>query len=94
MPVYVVAQLRFNDIERYRRYQSRFFDVFRSFPGGRLLVADGVPQHIEGNWNGDKIVIMSFDGEDRARQFLESPEYVEISVDRPGGRRCERRGIG
>jgi uncharacterized protein (DUF1330 family) len=85
MSVYVVAQLRFKDIERYRRYQSRFADVFKQFPGGRLMVADEAPRQLEGDWRADKIVIMAFDSEDQARRFLDSPQYAEISVDRQAG---------
>ena len=85
MPVYVVAQLRFKDIERYRRYQARFADVFKKFAGGRLLAADEAPGRLDGDWQADKIVIMSFDSEDQARCFLDSPQYDEISVDRRAG---------
>ena len=85
MPVYVVAQLRFKDVERYRRYQSRFADVFKKFPGGRLLAADEAPARLDGDWQADKIVIMSFDTEDQARRFLDSREYDEISIDRRAG---------
>ena len=97
MPVYVVAQLRFKNIELYRRYQSRFADVFRKFPGGRLLAADEAPTRMEGNWDADKLVIMAFDSEEQARQFLDSPEYAEISVDRRAGADTSAllvRGIG
>ena len=85
MPVYVVAQLRFTDVERYRRYQSRFADVFKKYPGGRLLAADEAPARLDGDWRADKIVIMAFDTEDQARRFLDSPEYDEISIDRRAG---------
>ena len=97
MPVYVVAQLRFKDVERYRRYQSRFADVFKKFPGGRLLAADEAPGRLDGDWQADKIVIMSFDSEDQARLFLDSPEYDEISVDRRAGAETSAllvRGLG
>lgn len=84
MPVYVVAQLRFKDVDRYRQYQARFASVFGRF-AGRLLAADEAPKRLEGDWDAQKIVIMSFESEDEARRFLDSPEYAEISVDRRAG---------
>jgi len=82
--VYVVAQLKFIDVARYRRYQHRFEEVFAR-SGGRLLVADEGPRPLEGAWPFDKIVIMAFDDEAAALAFLQSPEYREISTDRLAG---------
>ncbi len=57
--VYIIAQLKFTQRERYDRYQSRFFGVFRNFKG-KLLVADEHPVVLEGDWPRDKVVIMEF----------------------------------
>ena len=84
MSVYVIAQLKFTRRELYNRYQSRFAGVFVNFEG-KLLVADERPIVLEGNWQRDKVVIMEFPDENRARQFLESPEYQAIAVDRKAG---------
>jgi uncharacterized protein (DUF1330 family) len=84
MTVYVIAQLKFTDAERYRKYQARFFDVFKE-SGGRLLAADEKPVVLDGDWERDKIVVMSFADEARARGFLVSPGYREISKDRIAG---------
>ena len=82
--VYIIAQLKFTERERYDRYQSRFFDVFRNFRG-RLLVADEHPVVLEGEWPRDKVVIMEFPDAEAAREFQESPEYQAIAVDRKAG---------
>lgn len=84
MTVYVLAQLSFTDEEAYRRYQSRFRDVFRRFDG-RVLAADEQPKLLEGRWDGDKVVLLSFPDEEAARRFLESPEYQDIAQDRKAG---------
>ncbi|MCB1413764.1 MAG: DUF1330 domain-containing protein [Xanthobacteraceae bacterium] len=84
MTVYILAQLRFTDEAAYRRYQSRFFDVFRRFDG-RFLVADERPEVLEGDWDRDKVVLMSFPDAEAARRFHESPEYQAIAVDRKAG---------
>jgi uncharacterized protein (DUF1330 family) len=82
--VYLLAQLRFTNREAYNRYQARFMDVFSKF-NGRLLAADEAPLVLEGAWDREKAVLMSFPDEESARKFAESPEYQEISRDRWAG---------
>jgi uncharacterized protein (DUF1330 family) len=82
--VYAIAQLRFTDRAAYDRYQIRFMDVFRRYQG-TLLAADESPQLIEGEWDRDKVVLMSFADEAAFRIWSESPEYQEISKDRRSG---------
>lgn len=84
MSVYVIAQLKFTKEELYRRYQARFFDVFRQFKG-RLLAADEAPRVLEGEWLHDKIVVMEFPDQAEAERFIYSPAYEEISKDRIAG---------
>jgi uncharacterized protein (DUF1330 family) len=82
--VYAIAQLRFTDRAAYDRYQMRFMDVFRRFRG-TLLAADEHPQVVEGSWDREKVVLMSFPDQDEFRSWSESAEYQEISKDRDAG---------
>jgi uncharacterized protein (DUF1330 family) len=82
--VYAIAQLRFTDRAAYNRYQSKFLEVFRCHPG-TLLAADESPQVVEGQWDREKVVLMSFPDEAAFRGFVQSPEYREISKDRRAG---------
>ncbi|HWW49535.1 MAG TPA: DUF1330 domain-containing protein [Xanthobacteraceae bacterium] len=84
MPVMIIAQLRFRDIERYRKYQSQFSNVFGKF-NGKLLVADEKVQAIEGSDCPDKIVVLEFPDSESAEQFHNSLKYREISEDRKAG---------
>jgi uncharacterized protein (DUF1330 family) len=84
MTVYVIVQLKMTDRAAYDRYQARFFDVFRKF-NGRLLSADESPSVVEGDWNRDKLVLMSFPDEAAYHAWADSPEYLEISKDRKAG---------
>ncbi len=84
MAVYIVAQLRFRDRAAYERYQAAFMGIFRGFKG-TLLAADEHPGLLEGEWSGEKVVIISFPDEPSAREFIESPEYQRIAVDRKRG---------
>jgi uncharacterized protein (DUF1330 family) len=84
VPVYAIAQLRFTDRAAYDRYQARFMEVFRRHPG-TLLAADEAPQVIEGRWDREKVVLMSFPDEAAFRGWAQSPEYQDISRDRGAG---------
>jgi uncharacterized protein (DUF1330 family) len=82
--VYAIAQLRFTDRAAYDRYQARFMEVFRRHPG-TLLAADEAPDVIEGKWDREKLVLMSFPDEAAFRGWAQSPEYQDISKDRRTG---------
>ena len=58
--------------------------MFKKFQG-RLLSADENPAVIEGAWDRDKLVLMSFPDEAAFRAWADSPEYLEISRDRKAG---------
>ena len=84
MAVYVVAQITITDRAAYDRYQSRFMDVFKRFEG-KLLAADESPSVVEGRWDRQKIILMSFPNEPAFRTWMQSPVYQEISKDRLAG---------
>jgi uncharacterized protein (DUF1330 family) len=84
MSVYVVAQLRFTNVSRYRLYQSRFAEVFAA-SGGRLLAADAAPTVLEGTWQTDKVVNMEFGSTAAAQSFFASPAHQAIAEDRHAG---------
>ena len=84
MTVYAIAQLKFTDRAAYDRYQARFMEVFRRHPG-TLLAADERPEVIEGEWDREKVVLMSFPNEAAFRGWAQSPEYQDISKDRLAG---------
>ena len=92
MTVYVIVQLKMTDRAAYDRYQARFFGVFKQF-NGRLLAADESPDVLEGSWDRDKVVLMSFPDEAAYRAWANSPEYQEISKD-PQSRRRRHRAAG
>lgn len=84
MAVFVIAQLKIHDRGSYDRYQARFLDVFGRYQG-RLLAADEKPRCIEGTWQHEKIVLMSFPDEAAFEAWSESDEYQQIAQDRKAG---------
>ena len=84
MTVFTIAQLKFTDIDAYRRYQQAFAAVFAKFKG-TVIAADERPRVLEGEWPRDKVVILSFPDEAEAQRFSMSPEYQAIAKDRQAG---------
>ncbi|HEY8559600.1 MAG TPA: DUF1330 domain-containing protein [Pyrinomonadaceae bacterium] len=84
MSVYVIAQISITDRAAYERYQARFFDVFRKFEG-ELLAADEAPEIVEGEWTGEKVVLMKFPDKVSFERWAYSPAYREIAKDRQAG---------
>jgi uncharacterized protein (DUF1330 family) len=82
--VYAIATLKFTDREVYNRYQAAFMEIFQRY-SGTLLAADEAPQVIEGDWDRDKVVLMSFPDEVAFREWAESPDYQRMSEDRRAG---------
>ena len=84
MSVYAVVQLTIIDREAYGRYQARFMDIFRRYKG-TLLASDEHPRVLEGKWDREKVVLISFPDESAFRDWALSPEYQEIAKDRKAG---------
>jgi uncharacterized protein (DUF1330 family) len=84
MTVYAVAQITITDRAAYNRYQAHFMEVFSRFQG-TLLAADEAPQVLEGVWQHQKIIMMSFPDEAAFHAWMRTPAYQEISKDRLAG---------
>jgi uncharacterized protein (DUF1330 family) len=84
MAVYIIAQLKFTDRAAYDRYLAQFMSVFAKY-NGKLLASDEYPVVVEGAWDGEKVVLMSFPDEVSYRTWAESPFYREIAPDRTAG---------
>ncbi|MGA8073208.1 MAG: DUF1330 domain-containing protein [Candidatus Acidiferrales bacterium] len=84
MTVYAIAQLTITDRTAYNRYQSRFMSVMNRY-NGRVLAADEHPQVVEGSWDREKLVLLSFPDEAAFHEWADSPDYQEIAKDRKAG---------
>jgi uncharacterized protein (DUF1330 family) len=84
MSVYAIAQLTITDRTAYDRYQAKFMGVMRRFKG-QVLAADEGPQVVEGKWDREKVVLLSFPDEASFWEWARSPDYQEIARDRYAG---------
>ena len=79
--VYVIVQLKIHDRARYDKYAEALVPVLRQY-GGEALVADDQPRVLEGEWDGDRVVMLRFADRDAFRTWATSPEYQAIVGDR------------
>jgi uncharacterized protein (DUF1330 family) len=79
--VYALAQLTIRDRVRYQRYAAAFVPVLTRY-GGRLRAADDHPDVTEGQWDGDKVILLAFPDRETFMTWLTSPEYRQIARDR------------
>ena len=84
MAVYAIAQLTITDRTAYNRYQSRFMEVMSRYKGC-VLAADENPKVIEGQWDREKLVLLSFPDEAAFQEWADSSAYQEIAKDRKAG---------
>lgn len=84
MSVYVIVQLNVHDRERYDKYSAALLPILAQF-GGSVVVADDAPRVIEGEWTGNRVVVLRFPDRDAFRAWGSSPEYAAIVGDRHAG---------
>jgi uncharacterized protein (DUF1330 family) len=75
MVAYVIADIEITDAKRFEEYRKAVPASIAQY-GGRYLVRGGAISPLEGDWNPARIVILEFPDAQRAKQWLESPEYA------------------
>jgi uncharacterized protein (DUF1330 family) len=78
MSVYVIVQLTVHDRNRYDVYADALVATMTPH-GGKVLVADDAPRVLEGEWSGNRVVMLD---RDAFRAWAGSPEYQAIVGDR------------
>jgi uncharacterized protein (DUF1330 family) len=90
--VYVIVQLKTTDRTAYDRYQVRFSTCSKKL-NARLLSADETPAMLEGVWDRDKLILMSFADEARL-SHVGGLAGISGDFERPRSRRTRRRAFG
>jgi uncharacterized protein (DUF1330 family) len=74
MSAYVIVDIEVTEPVRYESYKAMAPASIGRY-GGRYIARGGRTEILEGDWSPRRVVILEFDSVDRARQWLESPEY-------------------
>ena len=76
MPAYVIVEVSIRDAAVYERYKELAPASIAAY-GGRYMARGGHSEALEGQWDPCRVVILEFESVERARTWLESPEYKE-----------------
>ena len=74
MPAYVIVDITVTDPAGYEEYKKLAPPAVEAY-GGKYLARGGKVQTLEGDWSPTRLVILEFESAERAKQWLESPEY-------------------
>ena len=76
MSAYIIVEIEITDpvgYEEYKRLAGPTVELY----GGKYIVRGGVCETLEGDWKPKRIVILQFQTMDRAKAWLNCPEYAE-----------------
>lgn len=87
LPVYMLANLVVEDVDRYRQYEKGFFPILKKH-GGSFVTFDDVIETFEGDAPPPgRLVIFRFPSETAARAWYADPDYQALSEHRRAGTR-------
>jgi uncharacterized protein (DUF1330 family) len=75
MVAYVIADIDVTDAALFEQYRRLVPQTIAAY-GGRYLVRGGAIEPLEGDWRPSRIVVLEFESAERARQWIDSPEYA------------------
>ena len=74
MPAYVIVDIKVTDPVGYEEYKKLAPPIVAAF-GGKYLARGGKTETLEGDWSPNRLVILEFESAERAKAWLNSPEY-------------------
>ena len=77
MTAYLIYDIDVKDPEAYKEYVALAPATVEKY-GGKYLARGGRTEQFEGDWMPKRLVILQFESLERARQWLDSPEYAPI----------------
>ncbi len=81
LPVYLVAQIRIDDRETYRKYEVGFGEIFQKYAGESVAFTEN-PDIIEGEWPYSRTVLLRFPSKGEFHAWYDSDEYQELVKNR------------
>ena len=74
MPAYVIVDITVHDPIQYEAYKQLAPPAIAAY-GGQYLARGGKVATLEGDWTPGRLVILEFETAEKAKQWLDSPEY-------------------
>ena len=79
MSVYLIANIRVHDLERYKGYVSAVPAIIAKH-GGTYRVRGGETTPLEGRWRPDRLVVIEFPDRAAALAFYDDPDYAPFKA--------------
>jgi uncharacterized protein (DUF1330 family) len=76
MSAYVLVDIQVTDPVGYEEYKKLAPPAVALY-GGKYVARGGKTETLEGNWSPTRLVILEFESAERAKAWLNSPEYRE-----------------
>ncbi len=77
MTAYVIFDVDVKDASAYQEYAALAPAIIAAY-GGKYLARAGRTETLEGDWTPKRLVILQFESIERARTWLDSPEYRPV----------------
>jgi len=74
MAAYVIVDIQVTDPVGYEEYRKLAPPIVAAY-GGKYLARGGKTETLEGDWSPNRLVILEFESAERAKEWLNSPEY-------------------
>ena len=78
MAGYIILDAEIIDPDAFGEFAERILGVVDAY-GGKYLVRGGAAEVITGDFVPHRVVVIEFESVERAREFINSPEYDELS---------------
>ena len=76
MTAYVIVDIDVHDPVGYEEYKKLAPAAVELY-GGKYIARGGKTETLEGDWSPSRLVILQFESNEQAKQWLNSPEYSE-----------------
>ena len=78
MAGYIIVDVEITDEALFEEFAEGIVDVVEAH-GGKYLVRGGDAEHITGDWTPHRVVVMEFESVERAREFINSSGYADLT---------------
>ena len=75
MSAYVIVDVEVTDPAGYEDYKKLAAPAVKLY-GGKYLARGGPNETLEGDWHAQRLVILEFESVEKAKAWLNSPEYA------------------
>ena len=78
MAGYIIIDSEVTDAVLFGEFAGKVGDVVEAY-GGKYLARAGATEVVRGDFTPHRVVIIEFESVERAREYVNSPEYAEVT---------------